>query len=88
VDLVAAALVGGQLLAQALLALRLARRSPELRSAAAQSTVIAAVVVLLACGSLAEALRAPAGAGLLLIAAAMAWRLAPAARALAGRGSG
>ncbi len=87
VDLVAAALVGGQLLAQALLALRLVRRSPELRSVAVQSTVIAAIVVLLACGSLAEVLRAPAGAGLLLIAAAVAWRLAPAARALAGRGS-
>ena len=57
VDLVAAALVGGQLLAQALLALRLVRRSPELRSAAAQSTVVAALVVLLACASLAEALR-------------------------------
>jgi len=87
VDLVAAALVGGQLLAQCLLALRLVRRSPQLRSAAAQSTAVAVIVVLLACGSLAADLRVAAGVGLLAIAAAILWRLAPAARALAGRAS-
>ncbi len=82
VDLVAAALIGGQLVGMAILALRFVRRAPELRSAAAEASVAAALVALLACAGLADALRVPVGAALLAVAAAMLWRLAPAARAL------
>jgi O-antigen/teichoic acid export membrane protein len=82
VDLVAAALVGGQLIGMVILAQRFVRRAPELTAAAAEASVAAALVAVLACASLVEALRVPVGAALLAIAAAMLWRLAPAARAL------
>ena len=85
VGLVGGALLGGQLLAQSMLALRVVRRSPELIGAAVESTGLAALVALLACASLADPARAPAGVCLLAVAAAMLWRLAPEIRAIRGR---
>lgn len=86
VDLVAAALAGGQLLSMGVLALRFILRCPEITRAAVEASIVAAVVTVLACLSLAEPLRVPVGVSLLVIAASTLWRLAPAIRALA-RGS-
>ncbi|MEY2513745.1 MAG: hypothetical protein QOJ89_1103 [bacterium] len=83
VDIVAGTLAGGQLLAMAALALRFARRSPELSGAAAEASAVALLVALLACAAIAERLRVPAGVALLAIAAVMSWRIAPALWTLA-----
>ena len=83
VDVMAGALLAGALLSMGLLALRIRRRSAELAGAVRASAVAAALVVLLACASLAGPLRPAAGVALLIVGAMTLWRLGPALREFA-----
>ncbi len=81
VDLVAAALLAGQLFNMAILSARVRRRCPDLRAAVAWSAVAALAVALLAGVSLAGSARLPAAAALGGLAVAMLVRLTPLVRA-------
>jgi O-antigen/teichoic acid export membrane protein len=85
VDVVAGTLVGGQLLGMGVLAVRVVRRSPQVGTAVTWSSIVAALVALLACSSLVDELRTPAGIALLAVGTASLQGLAAPARAMLGR---
>ncbi len=75
VDLVAAALLAGQFVSMAGLALRVGARLPELRGESLRAMALAALVAAVAAASLIDGLAAPTGVALLLLATALLWRL-------------
>ena len=71
VDLVAAALLTGQLVTMAGLGLRLHASAPDVAPAARRAIALAALVALLACASLLPGAAVPAGLALVAVAAAV-----------------